>query len=102
MSAHLILFDLITQICWRVNLWSSLCPRAVQTGSGTHPASYPRKCGDVTPLPQYAFMAWCSVKAQGQLYLLPYFTMQSSASSCHFLPLRSKYSPQRPVLKEPG
>jgi hypothetical protein len=22
-----------------------------------------------TPLPQYAFMAWCSVKAQGQLYL---------------------------------
>jgi hypothetical protein len=22
-----------------------------------------------TPLPQYAFMAWCSVKAQGQIYL---------------------------------
>jgi hypothetical protein len=27
-------------------------------------------CGAIPPLPQYAFMAWCSVKkAQGQLYL---------------------------------
>jgi hypothetical protein len=27
--------------------------------------------GDIPPLPQYAFMAWCSVKkAQGQLYLI--------------------------------
>jgi hypothetical protein len=25
--------------------------------------------GDILPLPQYAFMVWCSVKAQGQLYL---------------------------------
>jgi len=25
--------------------------------------------GAIPPLPQYAFMAWCSVKAQGQLYL---------------------------------
>jgi hypothetical protein len=25
--------------------------------------------GAVPPLPQYAFMSWCSVKAQGQLYL---------------------------------
>jgi hypothetical protein len=25
--------------------------------------------GAVPPLPQYAFVAWCSVKAQGQLYL---------------------------------
>jgi hypothetical protein len=23
----------------------------------------------IPPLPQYALMAWCSVKAQGQLYL---------------------------------
>jgi hypothetical protein len=28
--------------------------------------------GAVHPLPQYAFMAWCSVKAQGQLYLYLY------------------------------
>jgi hypothetical protein len=27
--------------------------------------------------------------------------MQSSSASCHFLPLRSKYSPQHPVLKHP-
>jgi hypothetical protein len=26
--------------------------------------------------PQYAFMVWCSVKAQGQLYLLPYQIME--------------------------
>jgi hypothetical protein len=25
--------------------------------------------GAVPPLPQYAFMAWCPVKAQGQLYI---------------------------------
>jgi hypothetical protein len=25
--------------------------------------------GAIPPFPQYAFMAWCLVKAQGQLYL---------------------------------
>jgi len=29
--------------------------------------------GAIPALPQYAFMAWCSVKAQGQLYI--YFTL---------------------------
>jgi hypothetical protein len=28
-----------------------------------------RMSGSIPPLPQYAFTAWCSVKAQGQLYL---------------------------------
>jgi hypothetical protein len=28
--------------------------------------------GATPPLPQYAFMAWCSVKAQGHLYLYPF------------------------------
>jgi hypothetical protein len=28
--------------------------------------------GAIPPLPQYAFMAWCSVKEQGQLYLYIY------------------------------
>jgi hypothetical protein len=28
--------------------------------------------GATPPLPQYAFVAWCSVKAQGQLYLYLY------------------------------
>jgi hypothetical protein len=27
--------------------------------------------GDTPPFPQYVFMGWCLVKAQGQLYLLP-------------------------------
>jgi len=27
--------------------------------------------GAIPPLPQYAFMTWCSVEAQGQLYFLP-------------------------------
>jgi hypothetical protein len=26
----------------------------------------------MSSLPQYAFMAWCSVKAEGQLYLLSF------------------------------
>jgi hypothetical protein len=26
--------------------------------------------GAIPPFPQYAFMAWCSVKVQGQLYIL--------------------------------
>jgi hypothetical protein len=26
--------------------------------------------GAILPVPQYAFMAWCSVKAQGQVLLL--------------------------------
>jgi hypothetical protein len=68
----------------------------VQNGSGAHPSSYPmgtrgsfpgvKRPGvkltthlyvmqrsknewSYTSTPQYAFMAWCSVKAQGQLYL---------------------------------
>jgi hypothetical protein len=31
-----------------------------------------RMSGAIHPLSQYAFMAWCSVKAQGQLYLYIY------------------------------
>jgi hypothetical protein len=31
-----------------------------------------RICGAIPPLPQYAFMEWCLVKAQGQLYLYLY------------------------------
>jgi hypothetical protein len=37
-------------------------------------------CGAIPPLPQYALMAWCSVKAQGQLYLLPSNILESSHS----------------------
>jgi hypothetical protein len=37
-----------------------------------------RMCGAIPPLPQYAFRAWHSVKAQVQLYLM--HTTQSSSS----------------------
>jgi len=30
----------------------------------------------IPPLPQYVFVAWCSVKAQGQLYFLLYSTLK--------------------------
>jgi hypothetical protein len=68
----------------------------VQTGSVVHRATYPartrgsfprgraagawswpltsiecrghRMCGAIYPLPHYAFMAWCSVEAQGQIH----------------------------------
>jgi hypothetical protein len=73
----------------------------IQTGSGTHPASnsvgtrdsFPggkssrpnhshlaprsRMLWDIPPLTQYAFMAWCSVKTQGQIYL--YLTLSMLA-----------------------
>jgi hypothetical protein len=39
--------------------------------------------GAIPPLPQYAFMAWCSVKAQGQLY----FTFTFTFTFTIFLPL---------------
>jgi hypothetical protein len=41
-------------------------------------------CGAILPLPQYTFMAWCLVKAQGQLYF--YFSTYSSTGTL-LLPL---------------
>jgi hypothetical protein len=51
----------------------------VQIGSGAHPASYPssaevKNVWSHTSTPPYVFMAWCSVKTQGQLYV--YLTLQ--------------------------
>jgi hypothetical protein len=81
--------------------WEFIFHHSVQTGSGAHPAFYPtdargslslvvkrlereadhsppssaevRMRGAIRPFHPYAVMAWCSVKAQGQLhlYLLP-------------------------------
>jgi hypothetical protein len=33
--------------------------------------------GVIPPHPQYAFMAWCSVEAQGQLYLFTFYLQVS-------------------------
>jgi len=49
---------------WGVNLTTQL-----------HLLPRSRIFGVIPPLPQYVFMAWFSVKAQGQLYLLPYVYM---------------------------
>jgi hypothetical protein len=84
----------------RVPAWTwnfSLHHSRVRTDSGAHPASYPmsaralslgvkrserethhlppssvevKNTWSYTSTTQYAFMAWCSVKAQGQFYLL--------------------------------
>jgi hypothetical protein len=35
--------------------------------------------GAIPPFPQYAFMAWCSVKSLGQLYFYLYFTNREEA-----------------------
>jgi hypothetical protein len=80
----------------------------VQTGSGVHPVSYPlgtwslfhrakaaeawssplihlvprsRMLGAISPLPQYTFMAWCIVKAQGH-YIQFKLRSHKSAKSC--------------------
>jgi len=39
--------------------------------------------GAIPRLPQYTFMAWCSVEAQGQLYLLPLRNMQNGGRPCY-------------------
>jgi hypothetical protein len=35
----------------------------------------------IPPLPQYAFMAWCPVKAQGKLYLYLFYLISDIALS---------------------
>jgi len=43
-------------------------PRGVKLTTHLHSAPRSRMHGTILPLPQYTFMAWCPVKAQGQLY----------------------------------
>jgi hypothetical protein len=38
-------------------------------------------CGAILPLSQYTFMAWCSVKAQGQLFNITYNVRYEMAKS---------------------
>jgi hypothetical protein len=49
--------------------------------------------GAIPLLPQYAFMAWCSVKAQGQLYLYPLCCFSTSVY-CSKRILRYRLSPE--------
>jgi len=62
-----------------------------------------KMCGAIPPFPQYTFMVWCSVKAQGQLYLhlshLAHVTLTQpgethklqSSPSCKFANMRTIY-----------
>jgi hypothetical protein len=61
--------------------------------------------GAIPPLPQYAFMAWCLVKAQGQLYILKevycYENRPMFLRACHWD--RSwdswvQYTPSHPIF----
>jgi hypothetical protein len=45
-----------------------------------------------TSIPQYAFMAWCSVKAQGQLYLYLYLYLYLTLISIRILEARYSVS----------
>jgi hypothetical protein len=59
--------------------WNFSLYHRVQTGSGVHPASYPMGTGALS-------LAWCSVKAQGQLYLLlNHYSWSNSEEIPHFL-----------------
>jgi hypothetical protein len=44
-----------------------------------------RMRGAMPPLPQYAFVAWYSVKAQGQLYLYLYVCNHNFLVICHLI-----------------
>jgi len=55
--------------------------------------------GTIPSFPQYAFMAWCSVKAQGQLYIYLYL---SSIGTCLSAEVQNAWSytsvPQRGMV----
>jgi len=50
-----------------------------------------RMHGAIPPLPQYVFMAWCSVKAHGKLYFTVYMSVNCTFTMFWFF---TKYSPQ--------
>jgi len=62
--------------------------------------------GAIPPLPQYAFMVWCSVRGSTHnkyiwwtVQVMKRPTVSTSPAIRHFYPLRFKYSPQHPVLR---
>jgi hypothetical protein len=70
--------------------------------SGLFPSGFPQYPICIPLLPHSCYMPWLSHSnytwRRVQVMML---IMQFSPTSCHFISLRSKYSPQYPVLKHP-
>jgi hypothetical protein len=58
--------------------------------------------GAIPSLPQYAFMAWCSVKAQGQLYIYLYHEEESFLRGKALGPLLCSQQPTSDPCPESG
>jgi hypothetical protein len=59
---------------------------------------FPHSC--YIPCPSNPPWMYHSCYTWRKAHVLKHFVMQFSPTSCHFIPLRSKYSPQYPVLKQ--
>jgi hypothetical protein len=57
--------------------------------------------GLYTPYPSHSYGRVHSNYTFRRVQVMKHFTTQFSPASCHFISLRSKYSPQHPVLKHP-
>jgi hypothetical protein len=62
------------------SLLSNVCGGPRCEADHSPPSSF-RVSWSYTSTPQYAFMAWCSVKSPGTPFTLVYFTLQSHDSS---------------------
>jgi hypothetical protein len=55
--------------------------------------------GAIPPLSQYAFMAWCLVKAQGQLYFIPSLVPAHNAAFANSKETQSKFGSAHNMFK---
>jgi hypothetical protein len=78
--------------------------------SGLFPSGFPHQYPTCTPLLPHSCYMLCpslptwldhSVYVWRRVQVMKLLIMQFSPTSCHFISLRSKYSPQHPVLKHP-
>jgi hypothetical protein len=60
----------------RGRFWGVSGRSSVKLTTHLHLVPRSRMRGAIPPFPQYAFMAWCSVKAQGKLYLFYFINTQ--------------------------
>jgi hypothetical protein len=89
-------FILILSFHLHLGLPSGLFPSGFPSQIFMHFSSLPRVL-NAPPMP--SSLTWLPNNIWWSEQLLKLLIMQSSPASRHFLPLRSKYSPQHPVLK---